>query len=72
MNLNNLTFNALMGQLKNKNPNGYNELQSLIHSGKSPDTVLNELLSSGRFTQQDIQNAQNYMNQGNGNNIRKF
>ena len=71
MNLNQTMMSMLMGQLKNKNPQGYNEFQSLINSGKSPDVVLNELLASGRFTQQDIINAQNYLNQNNSN-IKRF
>lgn len=62
--------NMMMGQLRNSNPNAYNELQNLMNSGKSPEQVLNELLSSGRFTQSQVQQAQQYMN-GN-TNIKRF
>lgn len=70
MNINSMMVNMMMGQLRNSNPNAYNELQNLMNSGKSPEQVLNELLSSGRFTQSQVQQAQQYMN-GN-TNIKRF
>lgn len=70
MNINSMMVNMMMGQLRNSNPNAYNELQNLMNSGKSPEQVLNELLSSGRFTQAQVQQAQQYMN-GN-TNIKRF
>lgn len=55
-------MSMLMGQLKNKNINAYNELQGYMNSGKSPEEVLNSLLSSGRFSQEQVQQAQSYLN----------
>lgn len=70
MNINSMMVNMMMGQLRNSNPNAYNELQNLMNSGKSPEQVLNELLSSGRFTQSQVKQAQQYMN-GN-TNMKRF
>ena len=73
MNLNNMAINMMMGQLRNKNPNAYNELQQLMNSGKSPEQVLNELMASGRFSQEQIKQAQSMMPQiMNNNNTNNY
>lgn len=56
-----LMTSMLMGQLRNSNPNAYQELSQLMNSGKSPEQVLNELLQSGRFNQQQLNQAREYM-----------
>lgn len=67
MAMNNMMLNMLMGQLRNKNPQGYQELQQMMNSGRSPDQCLNDLLASGRFSQQDLDNVQSYLNNNNNN-----
>lgn len=57
MNLSNLSLSFLEGQLKNTNPNLYNEYIKYKNSGKSPDQVINELLQSGKITQNDVNTA---------------
>lgn len=57
MNLNNILANSLLGQLKNKNPESYKSLMSLMNSGKNPEQVLNELLANGTFTQEQVNAA---------------
>lgn len=59
----------MLGQLKNSNPQAFQEVSAMMNSGKSPDACLNELLASGRFTQADIQKAQNYLK---NNNPKRF
>lgn len=69
-------LSLLMGQLKNQNPNAYNELQNLMSSGKNPQQILNELLASGRFSQAQVdmanQIAQQYTQNSKSQNIKKF
>ena len=69
-------LSMLMGQLRNQNPQAYNELNSLMLSGKSPQQVLNELLASGRFSQAQVdrarQMAQQYTQNANTQTIKKF
>lgn len=69
-------LSLLMGQLKNQNPNAYNELQNLMSSGKNPQQILNELLASGRFSQAQVDNAkqiaQQYTQNSKSQNIKKF
>ena len=60
---NNFLFNMLLGKLRNQNPNAYNEVQSLMNSGKNPEQVLNDLLASGRFTEAQVQQARATLNQ---------
>ncbi len=75
----NMMINLLLNQLKVKNPQGYNTVQSLMNSGKDPEQILNELVQTGQFTQSQIQQAnkiasqyvQNSNNQGS-NNIKRF
>lgn len=69
MNQNNMLFNMLLGQLKNKNPIAYIEFSNLMNSGKNPEQVLNELLQSGRFTSNDVNRVKSYLNKQNTNNI---
>lgn len=65
-------LSMLMGRLRNQNPQAFNELQGLMNSGKNPNQILNEMLSSGRFTPEQIQQAQNMANQySSGNNPTK-
>lgn len=72
MGFNQLITNMMLGKLKNTNPEAYQEVVKLMNSGKDPNTVLNELLASGRFSQNDINKAQNLASQYlNGNNKGK-
>ena len=72
----NQMVNLLLNQLKNKNPQGYNSVIQLMNSGKSPNQVLNELIQSGQFTNEQINQAQRIANQYSQNsntpNIKKF
>lgn len=34
-----------MNMLKNMNPQGYQKLQELMHSGQNPDAIANQMLS---------------------------
>lgn len=65
MNQNNMLFNMLLGQLQNKNPRAYMEFSNLMNSGKNPEQVLNELLKSGRFTSNDVNQVKNYLDKQN-------
>lgn len=56
-------LNMLMGQLRNQNPQAFNELQSLMNSGKNPKQILDEMMASGRFTPAQLQQAQNMATQ---------
>jgi len=68
LNLNSILVNGLLGQLKNQNPSYYQQVMNLMNSGKSPDQVLNELLASGQFTQEQINQARNIANNKQTNN----
>lgn len=71
----NLLINSLLGKLRSQNPQAYQELVSLMNSGKSPNQVLNELLSSGKINQQQINQAQQLANQytnGQNNKPKRF
>lgn len=68
MNQSNMLFNILLGQLQNKNPKAYMEFSNLMNSGKNPEQVLNELLQSGRFTANDVNQVKNYLNKQNTTN----
>lgn len=47
----------LLNQLRNKNPEAFNEVQQLMNSGKSPQQVLNDLLASGTFATIQVVNT---------------
>ena len=66
----------LMNKLRTQNPNAYNQFQSYMNSGKSPEQVLNELIQNGTFNRQQVdqarQMAQQYTNTPNINMHKKF
>lgn len=74
--MNNMIFNMLLGQLKNRNPQGYNQFVQLRNSGKSPDQVINEMLASGQINQNQLNQAKQMANQynqtNNTNNLKRF
>ena len=64
-------MNMLLNQLRTNNPNGYNQIMSLMNSGQNPQAIIQNMINSGQVSQQQVNNAINYMNNG-GNNFKRF
>lgn len=63
-------LNMLLNQLKNRNPNGYNQVMSMMNSGQKPQNIIQNMLNNGQITQDQLNNAMNYLNNNGGNNKR--
>ena len=62
----------LLNQLKQKNPQGYNQIISMMNSGQSPQDILNNMRANGSVSQEQINQAQNYLNNMNSQNRKTF
>jgi len=57
-------MNMLLNQLKNNNPAGYNQIMSMMNSGQNPQTIIQNMINNGQVTREQVQQAQNYLNNG--------
>lgn len=61
--MNNMIIKMMMSGLQRQNPQAYAQINQWMSSGKDPNQILNELVQSGRITQEDIKKAKELANQ---------
>ena len=64
-------MNMLLNQLKNNNPNGYNQIMSMMNSGQNPQAIIKNMINNGPVTREQVQQPQNFLNNG-GPGFKRF
>lgn len=61
--MNNMMMNMLLNKLRQQNPQGYQQIQQWMNSGQNPQQIINQMLQSGKITQEQLNKVQGMANQ---------